>query len=350
MSDHLGGYPSLFHLSPTDVVQRAARVVQPLLREHQLREAEVADLHVEQVLIAQNVLRLTLTPTTHTDLDVTVNDPHRVHVRQTVRQRIDDLERLLLRQNRAPADVRVQLAAAQQLHHDVHFLRVRATRGNYVRRLKRLHQRYDVLVLHQRQNRDLRLNQTRLLLRLTRASLAHLRQLRLVDHLHREVLPRLLLHTLPLTPPLFTYSIHIRETPFANALTNVVVVLDAPHARHVRDRFDPLRLLRLRRAEKHLVVCRGELDAEAEILRILGVAGFSSRHSTHRHPLAHHRLLQEVHVGGVLGVRRVEHEEEVVVHARETVRHRVEARGLVQLAGVLLHLRLHIIGPICGVR
>ena len=284
LRDYLGGYPSLFHLSPTDVVQRAARVVQPLLREHQLREAEVADLHIKQVLVAQNVLRLTLTPTTHTDLNVAVNDPHRVHVRQAVRQRVNDLERLLLRQNGASADVRIKLAAAQQLHHDVHFLRVRTTRSFYVRRLKRLHQRHDVLVLHQRQNRDLRLDQTRLLLRLTRASLIHLRQLRLVNHLHREVLPRLLLYTLPLTPPLFTYSIHIRETPFANALTNVVVVLDATHARHVRDRFDPLRLLRLRRAEEHLVVCRGELNAETEVLRILGVAVFSSHHSTHRIP------------------------------------------------------------------
>ena len=111
LRDHLGGYPSLFHLSPTDVVQRAARVVQPLLREHQLREAEVADLHVEQVLIAQNVLRLTLTPTTHTHLDVTVNDSDAMQVAQTVRQRVDDLERLLLREDGAAADPVEELAA-----------------------------------------------------------------------------------------------------------------------------------------------------------------------------------------------------------------------------------------------
>ena len=155
---------------------------------------------------------------------------------------------------------------------------------NYARRLERLHQRHDVLMLHQRENRNLRLDQTRLLLLLTLASHSHLRQLRLVNHLHRKVLPRLLLHTLPLTPPLFTYSIHIRETPFANALANVVIVLDAAHARHVGDGFDPLRLLRLRRAEKLLVVCRGELDAETEILRIFGIAGFPSHHTKHRTP------------------------------------------------------------------
>lgn len=41
-----------------DVVECAARIVQLLLREDQLRETEVANLHVVQVLITQNVLRL----------------------------------------------------------------------------------------------------------------------------------------------------------------------------------------------------------------------------------------------------------------------------------------------------
>ena len=85
LRDYLGGYPSLSRLSPTDVVQRAARVVQLLVGEHQLRQTEVADLHVVHGVLAQDVLWLTLMPTTHTHLDVTVNDPDAVKVTQTVR-------------------------------------------------------------------------------------------------------------------------------------------------------------------------------------------------------------------------------------------------------------------------
>ena len=62
-------------------------------------------------------------------LDVAVDDAELVQVGEAVGERRDDAVRLQLRQDGPPADVVVQLAAAQQLHHDEDALRGGAARG-----------------------------------------------------------------------------------------------------------------------------------------------------------------------------------------------------------------------------
>ena len=65
----------------TDVVQRAARIIQLLLRKDQLAETEVADLHVVQVCVAEDVFRLGVEASSHDHLDVAVDDAHAVQIR-----------------------------------------------------------------------------------------------------------------------------------------------------------------------------------------------------------------------------------------------------------------------------
>ena len=116
-------------MTPSDHMS-AAGIIQLLVGEDELRQTEVSDLDVEQRVLAENVLRL----------DVAVDDSHAVEVTETVRQRVDDAERLLLRENRVAADAIEELAATQQLHHDV----------DVVLALERVDQLHNVLVLHQR--------------------------------------------------------------------------------------------------------------------------------------------------------------------------------------------------------
>lgn len=193
-----------------------------------------------------------------------MNNPHVVQITQAIGERSDDLIRLQLAQNRSSADITVQLAASQKLHHDVHMLRVKlCKRSQYVRGLEGFDESDDVGMLHQRQIRDFRLDQLRFLLR----------QLRFRDHFHRVLLPRFLLDALHVTTTqrLPSYAVHLRETPLADLLAQVVEVAEAPHARRLLDRLHPARSVGFRRGVEGLVVCRGELQSEAEVLRVLGV-------------------------------------------------------------------------------
>lgn len=65
----------------TDVVEGAARIVQLLPREDQLAETEVADLHVVQIRVAEDVFRLRMGWSEHDHLDVAVDDAHAVQIR-----------------------------------------------------------------------------------------------------------------------------------------------------------------------------------------------------------------------------------------------------------------------------
>lgn len=65
----------------TDVVEGAARIVQLLPREDQLAETEVADLHVVQIRVAEDVFRLRMGWSGHDHLDVAVDDAHAVQIR-----------------------------------------------------------------------------------------------------------------------------------------------------------------------------------------------------------------------------------------------------------------------------
>ena len=122
--DHLWCYAVIADLERcTDVVQRSARIVQLLLRKDQLAESEVADLHVVQIRVAENVLGLRVRSWRTSNLDVAVDDAHAVQVCQALRKRTDNAVGLLFLQNRPSADIIVQLAAAQKLRHNVHLLR-----------------------------------------------------------------------------------------------------------------------------------------------------------------------------------------------------------------------------------
>ena len=157
-SDHMSAfvvYPCLLITSGAaserpQQVQRAAGIIQLLVGEDELRQTEVSDLDVEQRVLAENVLRLRVSSVRQTHLDVAVDDSHAVEVTETVRQRVDDAERLLLRENRVTADAIEELAATQQLHHDVDVLQLVPTRHAHVLALERVDQLHNVLVLHQR--------------------------------------------------------------------------------------------------------------------------------------------------------------------------------------------------------
>lgn len=127
----------------------------------------------------------------------------------------------------------------------------------------------DVGVLHQRQIRDFRLDQLRFLLR----------QLRFRDHFHRVFLPRLLLDALRVTAlkKSGSYAVDLGETPLADLLAEVVEVAEAPHARGLLDRLRPARAVGFRRGVERLIVGGGELQREAEVLRVLRVGNSISK-------------------------------------------------------------------------
>ena len=186
-------------------------------------------------------------------------------------------------------------------------------------------------MLHQRQNGDLRLDQARLLLLLILNTHHNLRHFRTLDHLHCILIQCSLIHTLPLTPPFFTYTIHRRETPLADLLTNVEEVLDFTNFSHLANVCHPLITALLARREELAVVRRREAHPKPEIPRVLARFFGDGGHGRLLH--GHHNLRRIGHH------RRID-VHELVVDSHEALLHPVERGQRVQLSAELLHVGL----------
>ena len=169
--------------------ERAACSVHLLLREDHLRQPEVGDLEVVQLLSAQDVL----------GLQVAVHDAQVVQVGHALQQRLDQLRRLELREARPAHDSLEQLTPLQHLHHDVDvaFALIQAFHPD------------DVGMVDQLQDSDLGAQQG-LLLGFDRG---------FVYDLHRTM------HPCHLVDALADYA----EAPSAQLLADHVVVLDRHH-------------------------------------------------------------------------------------------------------------------------
>ena len=156
----------------TDVVERAARIVEFFVGENEFAESEIADFDIEEGVFAENVFGLRVRSDCRAHLDVAMDDSHAVQIAEAVGERIDDAEGFFFGENRAAADPIEEFAALQKLHYDVNRLSITDfSVFFYLFRFERIDQLHDVLVVHQRQNRDLRLDQTRLFLHETPPSI-----------------------------------------------------------------------------------------------------------------------------------------------------------------------------------
>ena len=116
-----GSYQSVGSAIQTDIVERSAGIIEFFPGENKFGEAKVGDFDVEETGVAENVLRF----------DVAMNDAHVVKITETVGEGSDDLIGLQLAENGSSADIAVQFAASQELHDDIHVLRVQ-TRGHEI--------------------------------------------------------------------------------------------------------------------------------------------------------------------------------------------------------------------------
>ena len=208
-----------------DVGECSAGGIHLLLGQDHLRETEVCDLEVLELLAAENVLWL----------EVAVNDAQVMEVRHRLEQRPEQLGGLKFGEARPAHDALEELAALEHLHDDVQVL---------LGLVQALHAD-DIRVVHQLQHGDLGAQQP-LFLGLDGA---------LVDDLHGGVLPRGLVHTLA----------HHREPASSQLLADDVVVLDRHHVRRVLQRRHPLVAQLLRPAVQDSLVVSVML-ARAQVL------------------------------------------------------------------------------------
>lgn len=108
----------------TDVVERAARIVEFFVGENEFAESEIADFDIEEGVFAENVFGLRVRSDRRAHLDVAMDDSHAVQIAEAVGERIDDAEGFFFGENRAAADPIEEFAALQKLHYDVNRLSI----------------------------------------------------------------------------------------------------------------------------------------------------------------------------------------------------------------------------------
>ena len=275
-----------------------------------------------------------------------MDDSHAMQIAQTIGQRINNTERFFLGENRSSADPIEQFAALQKLHHNVNRLRL----SYYSKRTS-----FDS---------NVSISST-MFLCCTNVKIAisvwirpasfyikhpfhpNFGEFRFINDLHRTLLQRFLIHTLRLIAFAHSYAIDRRETTLSDLLSNVVVVLDLPHLRHVSDHVHPVLAFLLARREELTVVRRRELHSEAVIPRsavgsIVDATLRAKRRRLQLHSgfLHRHNDVRRLRVDVRVDVH------ELVVDAHEVLLHPVEQRGGVELSAVLLHIALSLIAAL----
>ena len=103
----------------TDVIQCTTRVIQLLVRKHELAKSKVSDFDIKERVFAENILWLHVIHQEKGNLDITMDNTHAMQIAQTICQWVNDAESFLFCKDRSTTDAIKQFASLEQLHNNV---------------------------------------------------------------------------------------------------------------------------------------------------------------------------------------------------------------------------------------